>query len=86
MLLMVRILLLYCSPSGFLVTGYDTSLDEDYVKSALFELFSSCGEIVYVSIEREYRQPSLLRRLICGLFLQFACVNFSQITKKHSVF
>ncbi|VVB05790.1 unnamed protein product [Arabis nemorensis] len=51
-----------CDPSGFLVTGYDTSLDEDYVKSALFEHFRSCGEIVYVSIEREYRQPSLLSR------------------------
>ncbi|VVB06670.1 unnamed protein product [Arabis nemorensis] len=49
----------YC---GFAVTGYPTSLAANDVRSALFRLFRSCGEIRYLTVEDDPSQPGLLQR------------------------
>lgn len=38
----------YCSDCGFFVTGYPTSLHADDFLNALYRLFRSCGEILYL--------------------------------------
>ncbi|VVB06668.1 unnamed protein product [Arabis nemorensis] len=54
--------MLSITPCGFVVTGFDTSLPADVVRTAFFRLFSSCGVIIYLKIEEDPSQPGLLKR------------------------
>ncbi|XP_010423843.1 PREDICTED: nucleolin 2-like [Camelina sativa] len=49
------------------VTGYDTGLPRDVVKSALRKHFASCGEITDVYIPKNYTKDNTLSK--CGYII-----------------
>ncbi|KFK35374.1 hypothetical protein AALP_AA5G277000 [Arabis alpina] len=48
--------------SSVFLTGYDTSCPADVLKAELFSLFSSCGEILYLTVDTDPSQPGLLNK------------------------